>query len=264
MAKFVLALSLLLLACNWGYQMGASVTEWGYSGSGGPEYWGSLSEEYRTCSLGVEQSPIDITDYAPDDGPSVAFHYAGSAIAARNNGHTVYLDYGPGNAIDVGGQRYELLGIHYHSPAEHQLDGESFAAELHLVHQDADGNLAVVGLLYRPGAASPLVQHLIDAAPDGIAEVDLTAGPPASDYIPVSMDYYGYGGSLTTPPCTEGVRWIVMQSIGTVSPEQVERLQALTHGPNNRPVQPIGERDIFAVSPPGCCCGSRRNEEPHT
>ena len=222
--------------------------EWGYSGSGAPAYWGSLSEEYRTCSLGSEQSPIDITDYTFGDGPPVEFHYSGVAIAARNNGHTVYLDYQPGNVIDVGGRRYELQGIHYHSPSEHTLDGESFAAELHLVHQDDAGSLAVVGLLYRLGEANPLIQHILDAAPDGIGSVELTDGPPAADYIPGIVNYYGYDGSLSTPPCTEGVRWIVMQSVGTVSQEQVERLQELTHGPNNRPVQPVGSRAIIAVA----------------
>ena len=230
--------------------MTADAITWGYSGPGAPEHWGSLSEEYRACSLGVEQSPVDITGYAPGDGATLAFHYSGVAIAARNNGHTVYLDYGPGNALDVGGQRYELLGIHYHSPGEHQLDGESFAAELHLVHQDDAGSLAVIGLLYRLGEANPLIQHILDAAPDGIGSVDLADGPMAADYVPGIANYYGYDGSLTTPPCTEGVRWCVMQSVGTVSQRQVEQLQELTHGPNNRPVQPIGSRSIVAVSAP--------------
>ena len=230
--------------------MTADAIQWSYTGSSGPAYWGSLSEEYRTCALGAEQSPIDITEYTFSYGPLVEFHYSGVAIAARNNGHTVYLDYGPGNTIDVGGQRYELQGLHYHSPGEHQLDGEAFAAELHLVHQDTGGNLAVIGLLYRLGEANPLIQHILDAAPDGIGSVDLADGPPAADYIPSIANYYGYDGSLTTPPCTEGVRWFVMQAVGTVSQQQVERLQELTHGPNNRPVQPIGCRRIIAVGAP--------------
>ena len=230
--------------------MTANAITWGYSGPGAPEHWGSLSEEYRACSLGVEQSPIDIAGYSPGDGAPLAFRYSGAATAARNNGHTVYLDYGPGNVLDIDGQPYELLGIHYHSPGEHQLDGESFAAELHLVHQDGDGNLAVIGLLFRSGAPGTLIQSLLDAAPGIEQSVELPDGPAAADYVPDRMDYYGYAGSLTTPPCTEGVRWFVMQSVGTVSQQQVERLQELTHGPNNRPVQPIGSRSILAVSAP--------------
>ena len=228
--------------------MTADPIRWSYAGASGPAHWGSLSEEYRTCALGAEQSPIDITGYTFDDGPPVAFHYSGVAIAARNNGHTVYLDYGPGNAIDVGGQRYELQGIHYHSPSEHTLEGDSFATELHLVHQDTGGTLAVIGLLYRLGEANPSVQSIIDLAPTEISSVGLSAGPLAADYIPDSPNYYGYNGSLTTPPCTEGVRWIVMQSVGTVSQDQVSRLQELTHGPNNRPVQPVRDRTILSVA----------------
>ena len=222
--------------------------DWGYSGATGPENWATLCYEFRTCGEGTEQSPVNITGYTPtDDGP-IVFSYSGLATAARNNGHTIYLDYGPGNHVYVGGHRYELQGVHYYSPGEHLLDGESLAAELHLVHQDGDGNLAVVGLLFRIGEASPIVQGLIAAAPNVGATVDLEDGPAAAGFIPGSPGYYGYNGSLTTPPCTEGVRWIVMRSVGTVSQGQAARLQELTSGPNNRPVQPIGERRIFLVS----------------
>ena len=224
---------------------------WGYSGSIGPEHWAGLCHEYRTCGEGTEQSPVNITGYAPSHARPIAFSYGGAATASRNNGRTVYLDYGPGNTIDVGGRSYQLQGIHYHSPAEHMLDGESFVAELHLVHQDAGGNLAVVGLLFRSGGPSPIIQGLIDAAPDiGAtgATIDLGHGLAASACVPGVLDYYSYDGSLTTPPCTEGVRWIVMQSVGTVSQAQVDRLQELVGGPNNRPVQPIGGRQIYAVS----------------
>lgn len=229
--------------------MAAEETQWGYSGTGGPEHWGRLSEAYRPCSEGVEQSPVNIANCSDMAGACIEFAYSGRAVAARNNGHTVYLDFSDGSLLNVGGARYELQGVHYHSPGEHQINGESFAAELHLVHQDTDGNLAVVGLLFRLGATtSPLVQNLLDAAPEVGNATDLANGVAPANYVPRRLDYFGYDGSLTTPPCTEGVRWIVMQSVGTVSQEQVDRLQTLTGGPNNRPVQPIGEREILAVS----------------
>lgn len=221
---------------------------WGYSGATGPDNWAGLCYEFRTCGEGTEQSPVNIVDYSPTDADSIIFSYGGTATAVRNNGHTVYLDYGPGNHIEVGGRRYELQGVHYHSPGEHLLDGESFATELHLVHQDGDGNLAVVGLLFRIGEPSPIIQGLIAAAPDAGAAIELEHGPAAAGFIPDSLGYYGYNGSLTTPPCTEGVRWMVMRSVGTVSQDQADRLWELTGGPNNRPVQPIGERRIFEVS----------------
>ncbi len=228
--------------------MTTEAAHWGYTGLEGPEHWGCLSEAYRPCSEGVEQSPVNITGCVDSAGARIEFAYSGWAIAARNNGHTVYLDFPAGSMLRTAGLRYELQGVHYHSPGEHQVDGESFAAELHLVHQDTDGNLAVVGLLFRLGmAGSPLMQNLLDAAPVFGDAPDLADGASAADYAPAALEYYGYDGSLTTPPCTEGVRWIVMQSIGTVSQEQVNRMQELTSGPNNRPVQDIGSRAIVAV-----------------
>ncbi len=228
--------------------MTTEAVHWGYSGTGGPEDWGCLSEDFSPCSQGVEQSPVNITGYHAADGAAIDFAYSGRAVAARNNGHTVYLDFEPGNHLNAGGDQYQLLGVHYHSPGEHEVNGERFAAELHLVHQDANGNLAVVGLLYRLGEASPLVQRLLDAAPGVGVEAALTDGVAANEYAPTARDYYGYAGSLTTPPCSEGVRWIVIQSVGTVSQAQVDALQGITGGPNNRPVQPIGEREIRSVA----------------
>ncbi|MCY4416275.1 MAG: carbonic anhydrase family protein [Chloroflexi bacterium] len=228
--------------------MATQSVHWGYSGSEGPEHWGCLSDEYRPCSEGVEQSPVNIAGYETGGGSALQFSYPGKAVAARNNGHTVYLDFEPGNILEICGGAYELQGVHYHSPGEHEVDGEQFAAELHLVHQDPSGNLAVVGLLFRLGAASPLVQDLLDAAPDTDSTNELADGPVASAYVPELRSYFGYAGSLTTPPCSEGVRWIVMQSVGTVSQEQVDRLQSITGGPNNRPVQEIGARTISAIA----------------
>ena len=233
--------------------MTTEATHWGYSGSTGPAHWGCLSVEYRPCAEGQEQSPVNITGGRDVAEPDLRFDYGGDAVAARNNGHTVYLDFAAdaqaedGNRLNVDGRQYQLLGVHYHSPGEHEVDGERFAAELHLVHQDADGNLAVVGLLYRLGDASPPVQRLLDAAPETGGATDLPPGIAASTYLPDASACYSYRGSLTTPPCTEGVRWFVMRSVGTVSAAQVAGLQAITGGPNNRPVQPLGGRELLLV-----------------
>ena len=228
--------------------MTTEAPHWGYTGLEGPEHWGCLSEAYRPCSDGVQQSPVNITDCVETESDGIRFAYSGGAIAARNNGHTVYLDFPSGNFLEIDGQRYELQGVHFHSPAEHQVNGESFAAELHLVHQDTNGSLAVVGLLFRLGDASSLAQAIIDAAPPTGVSADLAYGCAACDFVLPRLEYYGYDGSLTTPPCSEGVRWVVMQSVGTVSRQQVESLQSLTGGPNNRPVQPLGARSIYAVA----------------
>ena len=187
---------------------------WGYSGPGAPDKWASLSDAYRACGDGTAQSPVDIAGYAPrDDAPSVAFHYSGVAAVARNDGYIAYRDYEPVNSISIGVHSYTLLGVHFHAPSEHTRDGESFAAEA--------------------GEA-----------------VNPEPGINAADFVPTTPGYYAYDGSLTTPPGTEGVRWVVMREIGTVSPEQAARMQELTHGPNNRPTQPVGERSITIAGPP--------------
>ena len=234
----------VLFACGDGGHAGTG--EWDYPAPGEPENWGDLSEEFRTCAVGMGQSPVNLTGYTHADS-TIAFHYSGAAVTARNNGHTVYLDYAEGSSIDIDGRRYELKGIHYHAPGEHLLDGEDFAAELHMVHGDPKGNLAVVGLLFRIGEASPLIQNLLDVAPGVGRSASLSGGPSAAGYVPSRLDFLVYDGSLTTPPCTEGVRWVVMQHIDTISEGQVRELQKLSGGPNNRPVQSLRERKIFAT-----------------
>lgn len=218
--------------------------EWGYEGPGAPEHWASLSEEYAACADGKQQSPIDITGYYEGNAAPISFSYSGDATAVRNDGRFVYVEYGAGNTLSVGQRTYVLKSAHLHSPSEHLIDGASFAAELHLVHVDADGNLAVVGLLFKLGAPSPVVQAILDAAPAaGDTVVDgLTLN--AKGYVPGELGYYRYDGSKTTPPCDEPVDWYVMRQPSTVSPEQVDSLLELSGGPNNRPVQPTGDRVI--------------------
>ncbi len=222
---------------------------WGYDGPGGPEHWASLSEEYTACADGRRQSPIDIAGYDRGQSPfnisgPISFTYSGDATAVRNDGRFVHVDYGPDNTLSVGRRTYTLKSGHLHSPSEHRIDGESFVAELHLVHADAAGNLAVVGRVFGLGAPSPVVQAVLDAAPAaGDTAVEgfvLNAGA----YVTGELGYYRYEGSKTTPPCDEPVDWYVLRQQGTVSQEQVDGLLMLSGGPNNRPVQPLGDREI--------------------
>ena len=238
----LLAALLTGAACN-SYDQ---AVKWGYDGPGAPEHWGSLSEEYAACADGKQQSPIDITGYDRGDAVPISFSYSVDATAVRNDGKFVYADYAAGNTLSVGQRTYGLKSAHFHSPSEHRIDGVSFAAELHLVHADADGNLAVVGLLFRPGAPSPVVQAILDAAPAaGDTIVDgITLN--ARGYVLDEFGYYQYDGSKTTPPCDEPVDWYVMHQSKTISPEQVDSLLVLSGGPNNRPVQPTGNRVITA------------------
>ena len=143
----------VLASCGDGEQPPADAVEWGYTGPGAPENWASLSEEYATCADGQQQSPIDITGYEMTDAEPISFLYDSDAAAVRNDGRFVHIDYAPGSMLSVDKQIFELKTAHLHSPSEHWIDGVSFAAELHLVHADADGRLAAVGLLFKMGDA---------------------------------------------------------------------------------------------------------------
>ena len=233
----IISLMTILSACG-----GKAPVEWGYTSPGAPERWASLSPDFAACASGKQQSPIDITDYQAG-GPGPTFFSYGSAEATlHNDGRQVHVDYAPGNTAMLGGRAFELKSAHFHSPSEHLVDGESFAAELHLVHADSDGRLAVVGLLFILGEPSPVAQSILDAAPppDGTANVLITL--PSS--LPANVSYYRYDGSKTTPPCDEPVDWHVLRKPMTISQEQVEGLLSPSGGPNNRPVQPTGDRVI--------------------
>ena len=230
--------------------MTADVVEWGYDGPGAPGNWSSLSEEYASCAVGEQQSPVDITGYENGAVEPISFLYGSDAIAVRNDGKFVHVDYTPGNTLSVGQSTFGLKSTHLHSPSEHRVDGVSFAAELHLVHAHANGHLVVVALLFRLGEPSPAVQAILDAAPAAGNTVGDSIMLNASGYVPSELGYYQYDGSKTTPPCHEPVVWYVMREPKTISPEQVNNLLALSGGPNNRPVQPTGSRMIIVGGAP--------------
>ncbi len=215
----------------------------------------------------AQQSPIDIAGEFGEGAPSVEFAYGGGADRIVNSGKFIRAEYSDGGVIRIDGKEYALAEAHTHNPSEHTIRGESFALEMHLVHKSAAGDIAVVGVLYRAGAHNPRIQGLIDGAP---AEADEFAEPPsrmeATGWLPSGGGgYYAYDGSLTTPPYTEGVQWIVMADALEISEAQVGELAALTGGgTNNRELQPINRRRIkYAANSPivreggcGCCACS--------
>ncbi|MYD65989.1 MAG: carbonic anhydrase family protein [Chloroflexi bacterium] len=217
--------------------------DWSYDGADGPDRWASLDEAYSDCG-GRQQSPVDITGSVEGDATPLAFTYGTPANVARNNGVFVHVDYPAGNTLVSGGRTFGLQSMHMHAPSEHTVEGEEFAAELHLVHADADGALAVVGLLFALGEADPGVQALLDAAPAAGETVEEGVAVDPKPYVPADPACYRYDGSLTTPPCSEGVAWHVIRAAGTVSAAQVEALRAIGGGPTNRPVQPLYGRVI--------------------
>jgi carbonic anhydrase len=221
-----------------------AAAHWDYSGSGGPETWGQMKPEFSKCSSGARQSPIDIRDGIKVDLDPVQFDYKPSAFKVIDNGHTVQVNVGVGNSIEVMGRRFELVQFHFHRPSEERIDGKQFDMVVHLVHKDLDGRLAVVAVLLSRGSAQSVVQNVWNNLPLEKGE-ELAARMPLNpaDLLPAERSYFTYMGSLTTPPCSEGVLWMVMKNPVQISPEQIG-IFARLYPMNARPVQSASGRLI--------------------
>lgn len=227
-----------------------SLPHWTYEGEEGPPNWGELDPAYETCGTGKSQSPIDVSTPKEQDLTNISFHYQPSEVNILNNGHTVQVNYDAGSYIELDGVRYNVAQFHYHAPSEHEIDGKSFAAELHIVHKSADGSLAVVGILLQEGAENaafaPFIQSL-PAEKSDVKDAGLTIN--AADLLPGVQTTFRYSGSLTTPPCSEGVHWLVMTTPVELSTAQLSKLENIFEG-NNRPVQPLNDRPLIEDTTP--------------
>jgi len=224
-------------------------SHWSYSGEAGPQHWGSLKQAYTACGTGSQQSPINIQTQralASKVG-DIAFSYKPTPIKVLNNGHTIQVNYAPGNTMTVSGKTYELLQFHFHSPSEHMLNDKHSEMEVHLVHKGADGKLAVVGVMMNTGKVLNTLSPVWNRLPHELNQVTLNPGTiNAADLLPANTkNYYHYMGSLTTPPCTESVSWYVMKEAVEVAANQVAKFAGLI-GDNARPVQNVNRRFILA------------------
>lgn len=217
---------------------------WEYEGPNGPAHWHELNPEFKQCGLGQRQSPIDIRDGIPVELDPIQFEYKLSAFRVIDNGHTVQVNVEPGNRIVVNGRRYELVQFHFHRPSEERLNGRQFDMVAHLVHKDMEGKLAVIAVLIEEGKGHPIVQQVWNNLPleknteqAGLQGIDL------QQLLPEDRRYVTYMGSLTTPPCTEGVLWMVMKKPVAASAQQIS-IFARLHPMNARPAQPVGDRLI--------------------
>jgi carbonic anhydrase len=238
-----------LLMAMWGvaYATGEHPghgTHWGYKGDIGPGAWTKLKPEFSACA-GKNQSPIDVARTIDAQLPPIRFHYKAGGTEVVNNGHTVQVNYEPGNSIWTDGIQFELKQFHFHSPSENQVKGKPFPLEAHLVHVDKDGNLAVVAVLFEIGPANPAIGAAWKQMPKAEGKAALPAKVSANGLLPANRDHYRYNGSLTTPPCTEGVRWIVMKRPMTLSKEQLDAFKTTLGFDNNRPVQPSNARAVL-------------------
>jgi len=222
---------------------------WGYTGEGGPRHWGDLAPENISCKIGKNQSPIDLRDKAAVGTtglPQLDIHYRDVPLKIVNNGHTLRVNYPLGSYIKVGGHRYELLQFHFHTPSEHKKEGFNYPMEAHLVHKDGDGNLAVIGVIFQEGEENPQVQTLLDNLPKTIGkqEIHRNASLNPVMFFPGNTEFYKYSGSLTTPPCSEGVYWMVFKHPIEASAEQLEAMNEVL-GENARPTQPVNSRAML-------------------
>ncbi len=218
---------------------------WGYNGGKAAPYWGTLDGAYGLCASGKEQSPVNVAKFLQEDVPDIMLSYNPSSLAVVNNGHTIQVNYDAGSSFQAGGVTYNLLQLHFHTPSEHYLDGAPYPMEMHFVHKADDGTLAVVGVMMKIGEHNPVIEGVWQNAPIQAGGSKSIEGVKinAADLMPASMAYYKYDGSLTTPPCTEGVRWHVMKEPIEISEMQLKAFQAL-FPVNARPVQPLNDRVI--------------------
>ncbi|WOB09344.1 carbonic anhydrase family protein [Piscinibacter gummiphilus] len=217
---------------------------WSYHGEGGPEHWGAMKSEYALCSSGKRQSPIDIRDQISVQLDPVQFDYKATNFRVIDNGHTVQVNLSPGNSIEVMGRRYELQQFHFHRPSEERINGRQFDMVVHLVHKDLEGKLAVVAVLLDRGSAQPVVQQVWNNLPlEKGEELAARSTLDLNELLPADRGYFTYMGSLTTPPCSEGVLWMVMKNPVSIAPNQIDIFSRL-YPMNARPVQASAGRMI--------------------
>ena len=231
---------------------------WGYEGAEGPEHWAELSADFAACASGREQSPIDLTN-ASEMGAAqfelevgeliVDFDRRSEILDLVDNGHTVQVTPSADVGIIVEGVRFGLAQFHFHSPSEHAIDGVRYPLEAHFVMSNAEGNLAVLGVLYEEGEHDAAFDLIVSNLPSevGAARHLENLELDVDDLKPLPNVFYAYSGSLTTPPCSEGVRWFVIAEPEELSAEQLEAITSHLHN-NARPLQPLNERQLVRVT----------------
>lgn len=219
-------------------------SDWDYNGSSGPAQWASLTDEFKPCKAGKRQSPVDID--AP--GPNakllpIRFHYKEAELTVSNTGHTIKAEFPVGNYVEIDGERFDLVQLHFHTPSEHKVTGIPYDLEMHLVHRSPEGRLAYLAVLFEEGAHNKALDKLFEAMPpeEGVHPERIAFDPAKT--LPTKRTFYRYDGSITTPPCTEGVLWHVLTQPLELSRKQHDQF-ALLYKFNARPVQPLNGRSL--------------------
>lgn len=221
-----------------------TVPLWSYSGDSGPEHWGDIDQTYDACQHGLMQSPIDLGTAQASADDFALYDYAPSHLHVINNGRTIRAQYDAGSTMQYDGVTYPLIQFHFHVPSEHSIHGISTAMELHLVHDDGHGNTVVAAVLLNAGDTTPPWDALWSEMPSGVGDYENgNAWVDASQLLPEDRHAYRYTGSLTTPPCTENVHWIVFKQIALLPAARIELFQRII-GNNARPTQPLNNRIV--------------------
>ncbi|EJI1384241.1 carbonic anhydrase [Vibrio alginolyticus] len=236
MKKSLTTLGLALVFTGTAY-----AASWGYEGNHGPAHWGEFASE---CAKGQNQSPINIESATEAKLEKLNFDYEGKAISLLNNGHTLQTGLEGKNTLTIDGKEFTLKQFHFHTPSENHVDGKEYPLEAHFVHADKVGHLAVVAVFFKLGDANPDLAKMLANIPTKDQDVTIKVPFDADAIIPSDKDYYRFNGSLTTPPCSEGVRWFVMKEAQTISPEQIKFFSEVM-GKNNRPIQPLNARMVL-------------------
>ncbi len=236
---FSLVLSFFLFGCK------DHDAHFSYEGKTGPACWGDLKAEYSACKNGKAQSPINITGPFEKTSAKLKFNYSSASLNVINNGHSIQVNYPGESTLIADGKEYKLLQFHFHTPSEGAINGKQSDMVAHLVHKSNDGVLAVVGVYFNIGKENKLIKTIWNNIPDKEGE---EKNYPTEKYnpeklLPKNKSYYSYMGSLTTPPCSEGVHWFILAKQETVSAEQVEKFKSI-FPKSARPIQPLYGRKI--------------------
>jgi carbonic anhydrase len=223
----------------------AEGAHWSYEGETGPSHWGDVDAASKVCSAGSQQSPIDIQSSVKAQLPPLQVSWRAKPDMIVNNGHTIQVNSGAGNTLTVGKDKYELLQYHFHHPSEHLIAGKSYPMEVHFVHRNAAGALAVVGVLMTAGKTNTAFKQIVAAMPPKAGEpVKMTAADP-NLMLPASRHYYRYAGSLTTPPCSEVVNWLLLRDPIQVAQADIDAFAKL-YPMNARPAQKDNRRFVLS------------------
>jgi carbonic anhydrase len=225
---------------------GVQAPHWSYEGKSGPAHWAELGPGFTACSSGKNQSPLNLTNFMEAELPPIPFDYSSVGNQVVNTGHSVQINFRPGSFISIDGRRFELKQVHFHTPSENTINGKRFPMEAHFVHADAKGNLAVVALMFEQGMENAQLARALRDVPRAEGGMIAPSNPvSAASLLPEARDYYRYEGSLTTPPCSEGVRWIVLKHFAEATTAQLQLIHKVLGHDNSRPVQDAGARVVL-------------------